>query len=226
MLASFCDDVWTHQVSGETGGLMKFSFGTTFSCLLVWCVPWVAQAETITFDFAGVLTTAEGRTALFNAGPVAAGDRFSGRFTYDRAAAFVPDFADFFIFFDAPSHFTVELGRLKNTWAGVGFRPDSAAVFGRNDTDQVDRFSVLFLGNPFLFAAPSSGTVLNAFNPGASLFRLTLSCCDEDPYAELNGRLTELTLIPDAAPIPEPTTLLLAATGAGMLCLRRRRSAQ
>jgi PEP-CTERM motif len=203
---------------------VKQHVGMALACFLVCSSSSVAEAETVSFKFTGLLTDVQGRVELFNAGPVAPGDPFSGQIIYDPATGvWQQPPLDFFAFFPETASFTVEVGSLRHRSRGLGFRPDSGAVFPLGVQGE-DFGAVLFLGAPFPSPSFGSETVFGAFNPDEARFNFSLSCCDEDPYAQLIGRVTDFKQV-DVAPVPEPATLLLFGTGiAGVLTRTRGRA--
>jgi hypothetical protein len=199
--------------------------------LAVGLAPRIAQAEPVTFQFAGVVI--EGFGELGSLGGSKPGTPFSGRFTYDPMKAVLPpELAEFqFIDVDPPAEMTIRLGTLETTTTGgIAFVADAAAVisqgFNRAQFPFQQYLGVsLLLGNPFEYAAPTAETLERAFDPARARFSLNLGPVDDDPTAEVFGALRSFTLDNDvAAPVPEPATMLLVGSGAFLVALRHRRA--
>ena len=190
----------------------------------------LAQAEPVTFQFAGIVT--EGFGDLGSLGGSKPGTPFSGRFTYDPMKAVLPpELAEFqFIDVDPPAEMTIRLGTLETTTTGgIAFVRGAAVIsqgFNKAEFPFRQHLGVsLLLGNPFEYAAPTAETLERAFDPARARFSLNLGPEEDDPTAEMFGALRSFTLDNDvAAPVPEPATVLLVGSGAFLVALRHRRA--
>jgi hypothetical protein len=209
--------------------VMRSPAAFLLGCSLTFCAPSLVYGEPITFHFEGVVTQPIGRLDFFGAGPIRVGTPFSGEFSYDPATGKtlpVDIVGATFLLFDDRSSMTVRVGTLQRTMPRLSFRTEDsgsihASMRGGFPFD-LQLSALLAPGDVFPKGATSARTVLDAFDPSRSFFQLGLFPDDDDPPAEFFGRLSSLTQIAYPDPVPEPSTVLLVATGAVLLVRRRQ----
>ena len=125
----------------------------------------------------------------------------------------------------------VTVGSFVKRQDGLGFRTDVGGIFpgnrGRFSGDILDVTTIFWTGSNFgAFAVPSADTLLGSFNPQLADFMLSWAPDDESALAEVRGRPTFLRQVAEPPPVvPEPSTIVLVASGLALLAKRARQRA-
>lgn len=216
-------------------------------CLLAaLCSPIPAAATLVTYEFEGLISEliGGGGNGLFGS-PVAVGDNFSGRFSYETGAGnpdqFISGVGSADIGFYNLTSFELDGTLLSITGGSITiFNDPFPAIFPNTPQDDEFRISVgiaptnpnpypagvlLTLRAPFtLFGDDSLPELLDLadFSSGASLVGIQTIGIDPAPSIVDAGQLSSLTLVPSQIPLPPGLPLLGAGLlAAGMLRLRR-----
>lgn len=198
---------------------------TTVVALTVFftCSPLRANADPVSFSFGGLITEVDNPSGFDLGYDFAVGQQFDGGFTYDENAA--PSFLDpntHFIAFPPnvpPVEMHVTVGSFVRRLDALGFQTDTGYVFPAS----VAASPLFFFstGSSFgAFAVPSADTLLQSFNPQSTRFSLEWDAEDETPLAAVKGHPTFLRQV---APVPEPSTLVLLASGISAIAARTLR---